>query len=174
MAGPGRGSGWGLGLVPRPPPPPPARPRSSGHRASAPGPSPDTDLWDRGITIKPAMRTTQMVAQDDSRTNGRGHPHSNAPKTSTQALTWSFSHRCPQKYKHLKQTVTKRQNKNKKLNKEINKHEKLHHAVCDDTVNRSSAVGGISLRRLPRYHKAREPTLLIRVHMYLQDVPVQK
>lgn len=57
VARPGQGS-----LVPQ-------APRSSGHTASAPGPSPDTDLWDRGITIKPAMRTTQMVAQDDSRTH---------------------------------------------------------------------------------------------------------
>lgn len=62
VARPGQGSGWGLGLVPQ-------APRSSGHTASAPGPSPDTDLWDRGITIKPAVRTTQMVAQDGSRTN---------------------------------------------------------------------------------------------------------
>ncbi len=66
MARPGQGSGWGLGLVPQ-------APRSSGHTASAPGPSPDTDLWDRGITIKPAVRTTQMVAQDDSRTNTHRH-----------------------------------------------------------------------------------------------------
>lgn len=66
MARPVQGSGWGLGLVPQ-------APRSSGHTASAPGPSPDTDLWDRGITIKPAVRTTQMVAQDDSRTNTHRH-----------------------------------------------------------------------------------------------------
>lgn len=66
VARPGRGSGWGLGLVPQ-------APRSTGHTASAPGPSPDTDLWDRGITIKPAVRTTQMVAQDDSRTNTHRH-----------------------------------------------------------------------------------------------------
>lgn len=64
MARPGQGS-----LVPQPP-------RSSGHTASAPGPSPDTDLWDRGITIKPGMRTTQMVAQDDSRT--QSHMHGNS------------------------------------------------------------------------------------------------
>lgn len=63
---PGQGSGWGLSLVPQ-------APRSTGHTASAPGPSPDTDLWDRGITIKPAVRTTQMVAQDDSRTNTHMH-----------------------------------------------------------------------------------------------------
>lgn len=61
VARPGQGS-----LVPQ-------APRSSGHTASAPGPSPDTDLWDRGITIKPAMRTTQMVAQDDSRTQAHMH-----------------------------------------------------------------------------------------------------
>lgn len=66
MARPGQGSGWGLGLVPQ-------APRSNGHTASAPGPSPDTDLWDRGITFKPAVRTTQMVAQDDSRTNTHRH-----------------------------------------------------------------------------------------------------
>lgn len=63
MARPGQGS-----LVPQ-------APRSSGHTASAPGPSPDTDLWDRGITIKPGMRTTQMVAQDDNRT--QSHMHGN-------------------------------------------------------------------------------------------------
>lgn len=62
MARAGQGSGWGLGLVPQ-------APRSTGHTASALGQSQDTDLWDRGITIKPAVRTTQMVAQDDSRTN---------------------------------------------------------------------------------------------------------
>ena len=68
VAGPGQGSGWGLGLVPQ-------APCSSGHTASAPGLSPDTDLWDRGITIKPAVRTTQMVAQDDSRTNTNRHTY---------------------------------------------------------------------------------------------------
>lgn len=68
VARPGRGSGWGLGLVPQ-------APRSSGHTASAPGLSPDIDLWDRGITIKPAVRTTQMVAQDDSGTNTHMHMH---------------------------------------------------------------------------------------------------
>lgn len=51
----------------------PLVPCSSGHTASAPGQSPDTDLWDRGITMKPAVRTTQMVAQDDSRTNTQEH-----------------------------------------------------------------------------------------------------
>lgn len=74
---PGQGSGWGLSLVPQ-------APRSTGHTASASGPSPDTDLWDRGITIKPAVRTTQMVAQDNSRTNTHMHP--------TQLLTHSHVH----------------------------------------------------------------------------------
>lgn len=62
MARPEQASRWGPGLVPQ-------APRSSGHTASAPGLSPNTDLWDRGITIKPAVRTTQMVAEDDSRTH---------------------------------------------------------------------------------------------------------
>lgn len=66
MARPVQDSGWGLGSVP-------LAPCSSGHTASAPGQSPDTDLWDRGITMKPAVRTTQMVAQDDSRTNIKEH-----------------------------------------------------------------------------------------------------
>lgn len=66
MARPGQGSGWGFGLVPQ-------APRSSGHTGSAPGLSPDTDLWDRGITIKPAVRTTQMVAHNDSHTNTNRH-----------------------------------------------------------------------------------------------------
>lgn len=66
MARPGQDSGWSLGSVP-------LAPCSSGHTASAPGPSQDTDLWDRGITMKPAVRTTQMVAQDDSRTNTQAH-----------------------------------------------------------------------------------------------------
>lgn len=80
VARPGRGSGWGLGLVPQ-------APRSSGHTASAPGPSPDIDLWDRGITIKPAVRTTQMVAQDDSGTNTHRHT-----RTQIQILMHSSMH----------------------------------------------------------------------------------
>lgn len=80
MAKPGQGSGWGLGLVPQ-------APRSSGHTASAPGPSPDTDLWDRGITIKPAVRTTQMVAQDDSRTNRHRCTHTHSNILNIQAST---------------------------------------------------------------------------------------
>lgn len=51
------------------------------------------------------------------------------------------------------------------------KHEMLHMPVHNDPFNHSSAVGGISLLRLPHYHKAREPALLIRVNMSLQDVP---
>lgn len=78
VARPGQGSGWGLGLVPQ-------APRSNGHTASAPGPSPDTDLWDRGITFKPAVRTTQMVAQDDSRTNTHRH-------TKLNILIQSYKH----------------------------------------------------------------------------------
>lgn len=80
VARPGQGSSWGLGLVPQ-------APRSSGHTASAPGPTPDTDLWDRGITIKPAMRTTQMVAQDDRRTNTHTDTHARRFR-----WTYTFTH----------------------------------------------------------------------------------
>lgn len=83
VARPGQGS-----LVPQ-------APRSSGHTASAPGLSPDTDLWDSGITIKPAMRTTQMVAQDDSRTQAHMHGNSSIFIHLHICIFW---HRYPQKF----------------------------------------------------------------------------
>lgn len=64
----GQDSSWGLGLVPQ-------APRVTEAHSNSSRPEPGHWFMGQGITIKPSMRTTQMVAEDNSRTNTHVHIH---------------------------------------------------------------------------------------------------